>query len=84
MLGSEILAGTMDPEQTAMVVAMLLLALKTSIGNFDDAVRQYGLAGWSENTTVPPCQWGGISCFDDGSLSKVELPGLGLQGEYRT
>lgn len=46
-----------------------LLALRDSISNWLAFAAASGVDGW--NATTPLCQWGGVSCTNQGSVQSV-------------
>ncbi|RZC85028.1 hypothetical protein C5167_047813 [Papaver somniferum] len=38
------------------------------------------LPSWKRNSTESPCKWYGITCNKEGSVAKLNITGLGLQG----
>ncbi|KAI3909416.1 hypothetical protein MKW92_046831 [Papaver armeniacum] len=38
------------------------------------------LPSWKRNSSASPCKWYGITCNREGSVAKLNVTGLGLQG----
>jgi hypothetical protein len=55
--------------RAALPAAHLLLALHSSIENWDAFAAANGIAGW--NTSVPVCTWTGVTCADDGTVNSL-------------